>query len=124
MKKTLQNTFSFIAALFLFAACDVSPAEMVVSTAPEGIEISNPFDEYDSYEGHYKVAAFVKNTSDKDYDAIQLTTVYKNAAGDSIGSAIGGKALAAGDSTVIETFFLFTDKEKLPAKVEISAQEM
>ena len=123
MKNTLQNLALLFVIMLAVTACGGPDTEFEIGSAPEGIEISYPADDYDEWKGYYTVAATVKNTTDKHFDIIQLTTTYRNAAGDSTGFAIGGKALAPGDSAVIQTGFLIPNKEELPAKVVLSATD-
>ena len=129
MKKALLTFLAcivvIIIGLMVAVSTDEPATEFVIASAPEGIQVGTPSDNFNLGNYNYQVFTELKNKGDKSFEYLQVTTVYLDDQGNKLGEAIGGpgRVFAPGDSAVIQTAHFFMS-DKIPAKVEITVSDM
>jgi hypothetical protein len=113
----------FIILLSIGCGEDGHRTEIVVENKLPGLEFTRCADTFDVWHGEYKIYAMLKNTGKKKFKYLEMDASYLDQSGKEVAQSVGGpgEILKPGDSAVVQTAWIFPDKDHLPYKVVLSA---
>ncbi|MES2275150.1 MAG: hypothetical protein V4592_03950 [Bacteroidota bacterium] len=114
--------------LALLYACGekAHKTELIFDKTADGLHITSAKDTFNAFKSQYYVSAMIKNDTKEVSSTFLVTAKYVDGAGDIVAesTAGAGRAIAPGDSLLIENTYSFSSNKDVPYKVKLSVKDI